>query len=204
MVAEIMKFENAFGSKGNEQPKGKFLSRFFGIFSEEIIRIWARDKRCKYIDLGRPTIINPEKGTRFTIDFCLQNKSTGLSYASEMKCEIEYQDYKYFILNSPNQLVHHNKEAFKEFLTITKSPKSRTITIRGTEKEISGGILIWGAGTENGFSETKEYFGFNDVIFVSDVIRDLIEWKNQEYLNLIYQYRNWVNQFSSDLTSTND
>lgn len=79
--------------------RGKYLSRVFGIFSEEIVRMWARDHRCPYEDLGRPTLRKHGEKSGSTLDFTLRHKATGMSYVAELKCEIEYQNYKYLVLS---------------------------------------------------------------------------------------------------------
>jgi hypothetical protein len=42
--------------RSSSSARDKFLSRLFGIFSEEIVRIWCRAPDAPYEDLGRPTI----------------------------------------------------------------------------------------------------------------------------------------------------
>ena len=49
-------FVAAFKRPGAPGSRGKYLSRVFGIFSEEIVRIWAADPRAPFEDLGRPTL----------------------------------------------------------------------------------------------------------------------------------------------------
>lgn len=87
--------------------RGKYLSRVFGIFSEEIVRQWASDPRCPYENLGRPTLRKRGDRVGSTLDFTLRHKSTGKSYVTELKCEIEYQNYKYLVLSDIKQLNHH-------------------------------------------------------------------------------------------------
>ncbi len=105
-------FVELFKQPNASAARGKYLARVFGIFSEELIRIWAADSRAPYEDLGRPTlrVVNGSSGS--TLDFTLRSRATGKVYVAEMKCEIEYQNYKYFVLTDPRQLDHHNKPAF--------------------------------------------------------------------------------------------
>ncbi len=100
--------------------KGRFLSRVFGIFSEEIVRIWAQDPRSPYQVLDkRPTLY--DAGKRYSLDFLfLQN---GRAYVAEMKCEIRYQNYRFWRLTESGQLDHHkNKKAFELFCDCPKIP----------------------------------------------------------------------------------
>lgn len=198
-----MNFKTVFGEKGADQNRGKFLSRIFGIFSEEIVRIWTRDPNCQFEDIGRPTIINGEINSRYTIDFCFREKSTNAHFASEMKCEIEYENYKYFSLEHSSQLNHHKKEAFKEFLEISKNPKSRVIKVNAREISINGGILVWGTGTEDGRELVKNEYKFHSVLFVSDMINDLISWKNSEYIELLCEREKWNSLLFQSLRNLN-
>jgi hypothetical protein len=47
-----------------------------------------------------------------TLDFTFRNRETGLLYPAELKCEIEYQEYKYLVLAETGQLDHYTKPAF--------------------------------------------------------------------------------------------
>ena len=62
--------------------------------------MWAKDDRAPYEDLGRPTIRSPEEARGHTLDFALKDRATGKVYVTEMKCEIEYLNFRYFILES--------------------------------------------------------------------------------------------------------
>ncbi len=45
-------FKQSDGARVDQ--RAKFLSRLFGIFSEKIVDVWARDERAPYEGLGRP------------------------------------------------------------------------------------------------------------------------------------------------------
>src|SRR5258706_11924001 len=94
--------------------RGKFLSRVLGIFSEEIVDIWAGDDRAPYENLGRPTLrgVGQEAHRIPPLDFTFRCRKTGKTYPAEMKCEIEFQQYKFLVLNDVSQLKHHKKPAF--------------------------------------------------------------------------------------------
>jgi len=89
-------FQEIFHSQND--IKDKFLSRLFGIFSEDIVRIWCNDSQSPYLDLGRPTIkIDDEKRGR-TMDFTFQSRDNGKNFVGELKCELEYENYRYMTL----------------------------------------------------------------------------------------------------------
>lgn len=99
--------------KDGPHEKGSFLSRVFGIFNEEIVRIWARDSRSPYnIHESRPTLYDQDNKP-YTLDFLFEQD--GKFYVSEMKCEIQYNNYRYWRLESPKQLEHHKKNALHYF-----------------------------------------------------------------------------------------
>jgi hypothetical protein len=158
--------------------KGSFLSRVFGVFNEEIIRIWARDSRSPYnIHERRPTLY--ENGKNYTLDFLLEKK--GDLFVSEMKCEIQYQNYRYWRLNSTSQLMHHRtKRAFELFLNLSQDPSS-VLVKAGEAVKIKGTVLVWGAATDQGVAEVTGEFGISDVLTVESCIKDLSTWGNQEY-----------------------
>ena len=78
-------FLSIFRQSDASAARGKYLSRIFGIFSEEIVRMWASDHRCPYEDLGRPTLRRKGKKAGYTLDFTLRHKETGKSYVAELK-----------------------------------------------------------------------------------------------------------------------
>jgi hypothetical protein len=176
--------------------KGSYLSRIFGIFNEEIVRIWARDPRSPYEILEkRPTLY--EMGKYYTLDFLLLQD--GKAFVSEMKCEIQYQNYRYWRLAEPSQLKHHkNKKAFELFLQLSKDPGSVSVKANG-DVEVRGTILVWGAATEEGIEAVKAEYGISDVITVENCINDLVSWENESYLELLDQRDEWSSSLFSKL-----
>ena len=156
--------------------RGKYLSRVFGVFSEKIVRMWASDPRCLYEDLGRPTIRKLGEKLGSTLDFTLRNKATGKSYVAELKCEIEYQNYKYLGLSDVKQLAHHSKAAFVALLDAAASHSEQQTFVGGEEREIDGAILIWGAATHDGRRAVIDAYGFFDVLTMAEIIHDLRDW----------------------------
>jgi len=74
--------------KTNNIKRDKFISRFFGIFSEEIANIYFCSPYSEYTNLGRPNISINNK--HYILDFTLKNKNNGKIYICEMKCEMQY------------------------------------------------------------------------------------------------------------------
>ena len=172
--------------------KGSFLSRMFGIFNEEIIRIWARDPRSAYnIHAKRPTLYGPSG--RYTLDFLFE--SHGELFVSEMKCEIQYQGYRYWRLEDSSQLAHHVKPAFQLFLQSAKDPLSLSLAVRAGESvTVNGAILVWGAATDMGIRTVKEEFGFHDVLTIESCVNELAAWENDEYKAFLNELEQWSSE----------
>lgn len=83
-------FDIQRADRSNNTIRDKYLSRVFGIFNEEFVRIWSRSDVSPYEDLGRPTIYDNDNSDRgSTLDFTLKDKTTSKIYVAEMKCEIQ-------------------------------------------------------------------------------------------------------------------
>ena len=162
--------------------RGKFLARVFGYFSEEIVRIWAADERASYEDLGRPTLFRPEEKRGSTLDFCFRSRQTGKVFVAELKCEIEYQGYRYLLLEQVDRLRHHAKPAFNSFLRLARGDGVCTVTVAGRQQAIDGAVLIWGAASAQGRLLVQQETGIHDVLTMEEIIADLQQWENAEYL----------------------
>ena len=53
-----MTFEALF--RTSSSSRDKFLARLFGLFSEDLVRLWCRNPKAPYEDLGRPNIHLPD------------------------------------------------------------------------------------------------------------------------------------------------
>jgi hypothetical protein len=183
----------------SDRARAKFLSRVFGIFSEQIVSIWTVDERAPYQNLGRPTIKTDDGRRPHTLDFALRERSTGKVYVSEMKCEIEYHNFRYFVLERVEQLKHHKKRAFEAFLRAARPSPGQSVYIGGKSLPTSGAILIWGAVTPGGRNTTIVSKGFHDVLSIDKICRDLALWKCARYAALIEQHQKWCNELFSGL-----
>jgi hypothetical protein len=111
-----------------DSKRDNFLSRVFGIFSEEVVRYWCASPRSKYEDLGRPTLHTPE-GKWHTLDFTLRDRETSKTYVAELKCELAYDNYRYLRLTDARQLDHHVGAAFQRFLEMTREGHGLTVKV---------------------------------------------------------------------------
>jgi len=183
----------------SNSPRDKFLSRLFGIFNEEIVRCWCRADQSPYRDMGRPTVRRATATRGYTLDFAFESKTESRRYIGELKCELEYKGYRYLTLESPDQLNHHTKEAFRVFLDAAKHPNKFVATIKSKRIEMSGSILVWGRCADLGRAKVKEHFGLHEVLSLETIIADLVAWKHQDFTKLLDKYQMWTNELFSGL-----
>lgn len=74
-----MTFEDVFATRDTRQDN--FRSRLFGMFSEDIVRFWARGDAPYRALEGRPTIY--EGTAHATIDFTLERRADGRLFIAE-------------------------------------------------------------------------------------------------------------------------
>jgi len=195
-------FFETFRQADAAEARGKYLSRVFGIFSEELVRIWANDAHCPFEDLGRPTVNRRGETSRSTLDFTLRHKATGKSFVAELKCEVEYRGYKYLTLSDTTQLDHHNKAAFLALLDAARAPDEQHVRVNEKDIQIGGAILIWGAATPEGRRAVVREKGFFDVLTMEEIISDLRSWRSESYCRFVDDRRSWTNALFDALSQT--
>ena len=198
-MASLSKFENLF--RTSDSPRDKFLSRLFGIFSEDIVRFWCTSPDSPYENLGRPTIKRPDGsgGRGCTLDFTFRSRTDGRVYIGEMKCELEYQAYRFLTLESPAQLKHHSLEAFNVFLDVAKNPANYLVTVNGISQSVDGSILVWGRVTEQGRKSVIEKHGLSAILTIEEIINDLLIWENQEFVEFVNKREKWCQELFAGL-----
>ena len=116
-----------------------------------------------------------------------------------MKCEIEYQNFSYFVLERVAQLEHHKKPAFDAFLKAARPMVDQTIYVGKKSITTNGAILIWGSVTPEGRDGVIKAKGFHDVPSIDEICRDLASWKCARYTALVEQRRKWCNELFNGL-----
>lgn len=187
-------FVAIFRQESVPKTRAKYLSRVFGIFSEEIVKIWASDSRAPYLDIGRPTLKKHGAIKGLTLDFTFLHKSSNKLFVVELKCEIEYQNYKYLVLTNLNQLEHHKKDAFLTLLDAAIQNPNQQIFVNKKEVKIDGAILIWGAATVEGCKVVMDAKGFFDILTLERIICGLKAWRSEPYSKLLEDRRLWANE----------
>ena len=195
-----MKFLQIF--KTSNPQKDKFLARSFGIFSEEIVKIWCRDKRSPYEELGRPTL-KKGSGKQCTLDFTFKSRRTDRIYICEMKCWLEYQNYHCLILDSMKTLWEAWNFAFECFLDFSKRKNRYVVKINREPVRAAGSILIWATVSKQGRKAVMKETGLYDVLSLEDIVTDLISWQNEEYQNFLNQRLEWFKALTNDLSPKN-
>ena len=181
--------------KTNNIERDKFVSRFFGLFNEEIARIYFNSSYSMYLNLGRPTI--KKDGKKYTLDFTLKNKETEKIYICEMKCEMQYNNYSRLELEAFKQISSHKKEAFKWFLDIANNPSIYKIETNKNAVNADGIILLWGKITNDieKIIEIKKHFNIHDILSLENMINIMIKNDHKEYYDYINKRKKWINDF---------
>jgi len=181
-----------------EQGRSAFLSRLFGLFNEDVVKCWCQCPQATYASLGRPTLREVAAPNTFTtLDFTLQHSKTKQTFVAEMKCELQFENYRYLRLTNAQQLEHHSKArsvAFRWFLRSASAPKVFDVRVDGKPVPVDGAILIWGAITPQGRDEVMKGHGIADVLSIEDMLCDLREWQPTEWLERVSRLRRWSNE----------
>jgi len=148
-----------------------------------------------------PTIYYGEEGKYCILDFLLKDKK-GELFVTEMKCEIEYQRYKFFTLSDPEQIVHHNKNAFRKFLQLGQNPNQYTVKVKGEEKPCIKGIaLIWGRVDQEKKHLISSEYNISHILCLEAITNDLLNWNDSNYKNLIEDRMTWMEELFNGLVN---
>jgi hypothetical protein len=192
-VNNLIDFTRLFDRSNSKRDK--FLSRLLGLFSEDIVRIWARDPLSPYEDLGRPTVIDLSVQKSSVMDFMLRHKDTGALFVTEMKCWPEYEGYRWLKLAASAGVLEKLKEpaAFVRFLAMARDldRKFYAVRVQGKSVEWSGCILVWCSADEHEVIFAREQYLFHDVLSLDHIITDLIIWQNEEYKQFLQEREAW-------------
>jgi hypothetical protein len=188
-MSRLPPFDELFRSPNPRRDK--LLSRLFGLFSEEVARHWAIAQEAPYEDLGRPTLFREGVPRWHTLDFTLRDKRSGRTFISEMKCELEFEGYRYLRLTDPRQLDHHKGAAFLKFVQMAHDPAAFEVRVVGKPLKVEGAVLVWGAITPEGRDATIREYGFADVLPVEEMLGDLRQWDPPAWKQRVDELRRW-------------
>lgn len=172
--------------------RDSFLSRLFGIFSEEVVHHWCRQPHALYEDLGRPSLYS-DGAYRHTLDFMLRSRETGDVYISELKCELQFENYRYLRLRDESQLRLGKRGAsFDAFMALARDPSAYEIRVNAKRMTPAGVILVWGAMHPDGKAMAAGH-QIADVLSIEDMLDDLSLWKPIEWSDRVRELRGWSN-----------
>ncbi|MEX1253991.1 MAG: hypothetical protein WEE64_06600 [Dehalococcoidia bacterium] len=189
MLLPAVSFERLF--KSDDPPRDKFLSRLFGIFGEEFVRIWASCDWAPYEDLGRPTARPDGDARGMTLDFALRSRRDGRVFMTEMKCPLERRKYTYLTLTEQSQHAIFANDTFQRFFALAGRAKDLEMWGKRRRLKTSGAILVWGSATAGGKRALIDRVGLHDVLSLEDIIDDLIRHAVPEYLALLNERAAW-------------
>ena len=182
-------FRNLFESTVTDRDM--FLARLFGIFNEDIVRIWCEASWSPYRDLGRPRVTPPHGEKGYTLDFTLQSRKDSSIYVAEMKCWVGYQDHRYLTLSNVKQLEELEGPAFDAFLDAAKYPSRCKVSVNKKSHAISGAILIWGNVDDSGRTAIQRTHKIAHVFSLKDIIDQMVTRKHQPYLEFLKERCGW-------------
>lgn len=182
-----MRFEDVF--RTGDARRDNYRSRLFGMFSEDIARIWGQNPSAPYRYLGRPTIFD---GAAYaTVDF-LFGAPDGRRFVAEQKSELAWMSYAYLRLVDGKQVDHHaGKPAFDWFLEAAREPAKRPVRVAGKPVAVDGAILVWGAVEPEGRQSAIETFGFHDVLSLESMLDDLRAWQDPAWAARLDELDAW-------------
>lgn len=178
-----------------EAGRGAYLSRLFAFFSEELVRHWAGCVQAPYRDIGRPVVWD-ELGKRYhVLDFTLERRSDGRTFVAELKCEIEFEGYRYLALTGPEEVKHHEPgAAFQKFLRLARELASLRVTVGGRPVAVDGSVLVWGVTTAEGIQAVKSHYGLADVLSIETMLQDLHMWQPEAWSEWLQKRRRWSDE----------
>jgi len=183
------------------KKRANFLSRIFGIISEEVVGLWLSDNEI-YENLNeRPLLIaNNDPGKKVTLDFTIMNKR-GEIFIVEQKNLFAYKNGSLCSMDDNQEFSNSFKKwseskikmtpAFKYFIGFSKNQEDYTVKLKNSG-DISGTILIWSSCTDRGKKKYMMECGFKDVLSVENMLNDLIRSKNSNYKKWIDERKAWI------------
>ena len=186
-----------------------FLSRIVGVFSEEIVRFWLENERCKYINIGRPQVSTSGDPKNYTLDFLLQNTKTKKYFIAEQKC---FFGFKNGTLKKISEVETFTMEfekwstkksistiAWDRFINFDKD--TSVVSNKQKKYSVSGKVLIWASYDKKAKENFQKKYKLSDVISFEHIIRDLKDWSDESYIKFIKEKQKWINELFKNFTT---
>ena len=192
--------------RSDDPKRGPFIARLFGIFSEEITRVWCSEN-ARYSCLpGKPTVHyqsnhdGKNKKTWRTLDFALRNNKDRKVYIAEQKCELVFEEGKRLCLRDESFVERYRGiEAFGCLLDIAKEPNVYEVTVGGRAVTPSGAILIVASATREGMEQARRLYGFADILTIENMLEDMHACSTDGLNKLIDKRKEWCCELFSML-----
>lgn len=208
-----MDFNTLLGvnNKDTDKVRNKFLARVFGIFNEEIVRIWCNNPDSPFEEMGRPTISSAEKQKPYTLDFTFRHRENNNVYIVELKSWIEYDNHRY--LKYPFEIFEssfiNKSPAFKAFLDLAVTPENYQVIVKEKDNKrikmnISGSILILPVVDEREKEAYVKKYHLHNILSLENIINQLIIKGDAKYKKLLGDRKRWFDDFINGLLLTGD
>jgi hypothetical protein len=189
-MTELAKF-----FRTSESGRDAFLSRLFGMLSEEVVRAWCAVGSNPFEDLGRPTLRGNGIKNFYTLDFTLRERATNRVYVAEMKCELQFDNYRQLTLMDGRQILRHQKlPAFAHFLALAREPDRYQVAVAGKPVDVDGSILVWGDVAPDASAMAAQEFGIYRVLSVAEIVHDLAHDRPASWHDRIATWQRWSNE----------
>jgi hypothetical protein len=205
-----MSMETMRYSKENK-AKVNFLSRFFGTFNQEILKLWCENennKDFKYLKSEPSLYIDQNKKPR--LDHLIEYK--GKNFIVEQKAFYGFQngnltkmddamDYiKRFDQWSLRKIKEQRSKAWVFFVELDFSEeKEYKVFIKEKAYQVHGKILVWSQATENGKIKFKEKLKLDHILLIEDMISDLAKWQDVTFKETLKLKQSWIDEIFSEL-----
>lgn len=187
--------------------QANFLSRIIGIFSEDVVRFWLENKKCKYNFLGRPQVWTENDSKKYSLDYLLQDKKTKKCYIAEQKCFFGFKDGKLkkiseaetfsIVFDKWSNEKRNHTVAWARFIEFNNDSH---VSIKNKKCDVSGKILVWASCDKKAKKDFQKKHNIFDVVSFEQVIRDLNKWEDRKYLGFLKDRKKWINQLFNSLT----
>jgi hypothetical protein len=192
--------ESVFKVRPTGRPK--LLAKLFGVFTEDLVRLWCSCPQAPYEDLGRPTLRMVGEGRGSTLDFTFRKRRGGRLLVGELKCWPEYQEHRHLHLDGEHNIAflqNEGKPAWRRFLQVAKDPTSLEVYLQGRRVPVSGAALVWCGATVGGRRWAKKDLGLAEVLSLEDMIDDLLQWDVSAYVDYLQERADWCREFFAAL-----
>jgi hypothetical protein len=196
-----VEFEKVF--KVTPPARAKVLAKVFGLFTEDLVKMWCECAQSDYENLGRPTIRLPGERRGSTLDFTFRRRRGGRVFVGELKCWPEYENHRHLKFTGPRNvafLQNEGKQAWLRFLQVAHDPEGVEVFVLGRQVRISGSILVWCGVAAEGRRWAKRELGMTDVLSLEQMVNDLREWNPSGYSAYLRDRASWCRELFAGLS----